>query len=279
VTSIIVPAHNEEASIKRCLSCLVEAKALEDDIIVVCNGCSDRTAEIARQFAKDVVVVEVDIPSKTNALNVGDSLAKDFPRFYVDADVCLSAGAIREMAAGLNENILAVSPTVEMDFEGSSWAVRMYYHAWMDTPYVKAGLLGGGVYGLSADGRRRFAEFPDIVADDGFVRALFKEHERCRVTTAVSTVYAPRRLSDLLKIKTRSRRGVYELKQKFPELQENEVKGYREFLISRVKGPGRWLEFGVYVAVNIVTRLRARRLSRTGFQGWERDESSRASYR
>ena len=44
--SIVIPAHNEEAVIGRLLRSLSDRKE-NDEIIVVCDGCSDRTAEIA----------------------------------------------------------------------------------------------------------------------------------------------------------------------------------------------------------------------------------------
>ena len=49
MVSFVIPAHNEEAVIGRCLTALLAgARRDELDIIVVCNGCTDRTAEVAR---------------------------------------------------------------------------------------------------------------------------------------------------------------------------------------------------------------------------------------
>ena len=46
--SVIIPAHNEESVIGRCLAAMLEgAQPGELEIIVVCNGCSDRTGEKA----------------------------------------------------------------------------------------------------------------------------------------------------------------------------------------------------------------------------------------
>jgi hypothetical protein len=42
-------------------------------------------------------------------------------------------------------------------------------------------MIGVGSYGLSASGRSRFAEFPDVIADDGFVRLQFRAGERVSV--------------------------------------------------------------------------------------------------
>ena len=105
----------------------------------------------------------------------------------------------------------------------------------LDLPYVREGMIGVGVYALSDDGRRRFGEFPDVIADDGYVRMLFDANERVRVDDAPVRVYAPERLSDLVRIKTRSRLGRYELGQRFPDLvaRERTTKSYRNAHLGR----------------------------------------------
>ena len=60
-----------------------------------------------------------------------------------------------------------------IDLRGSSLAVRAYYRIWLRLPYVREGMIGVGVYALSEEGRRRFGEFPEVIADDGYVRMLF----------------------------------------------------------------------------------------------------------
>ncbi|MGD9408165.1 MAG: glycosyltransferase, partial [Gammaproteobacteria bacterium] len=44
--SVVIPAHDEEAVIQRTLGALLRsADPGEFEVIVVCNGCSDATAE------------------------------------------------------------------------------------------------------------------------------------------------------------------------------------------------------------------------------------------
>ena len=86
---------------------------------------------------------------------------------------------------------------MDVDLRGSSLAVRAYYRIWTRLPYVREGMIGVGVYALSEEGRRRFREFPDVIADDGYVRMLFSSGERVRVDDAPVRVYAPAALSDL----------------------------------------------------------------------------------
>ena len=160
--SVVIPAFNEERVIERCLRALLRgAEPFELDVIVACNGCTDRTAEIARSVEGPIRVIETKEASKVAALNLGDEAAMHFPRFYVDADVVLEMPALRALAVALEQDgVLAVSPRMDMDLEQSSWAVRAFYRVWSRLPYTREGMIGVGSYGLSRLGRDRFESFP-----------------------------------------------------------------------------------------------------------------------
>ena len=133
------------------------------------------------------------------------------------------------------------------------------------------------MYALSEEGRRRFEEFPDVIADDGYVRMLFGTGERVRVDDAPVRVYAPQGLSDLVRIKTRSRLGRYELRQRFPDLVETErtTKSYRNaawtIVVDRGCGLPRWSMRPS--SRDSSSRPQAARIHRDYV--WERDQSSR----
>ena len=277
MTAIIIPAHNEATVIAQTLTVLLRQVGDGDEVVVVCNGCSDDTAAVARRFAPRVTVLETDVPSKTNALNMGDRQARSFPRIYLDADIVLGDGALDRMVQSLEKGPwLAVAPDPQMNLEGASWAVRAYYDIWLSLPYCRSGMIGAGVYALSAAGRARFGDFPAVIADDGYVRAIFKEAERGRVADAQSMVRAPASIKWLVKIKTRSRLGGMELAIKFPGLLANEAKDYSGALRGMIANPLNWPKVMVYLYVNLASRLLAkRRLKNLDCYQWEKDVSSR----
>ena len=276
--SVIIPAHNEDKVIAASLKELVPGTDTDElEIIVVCNGCSDNTVRVVAAFGPAVRCIETDQSGKANALNLGDAAAPGFPRIYQDADVVINIGTVRKIANILREEVfLAAAPEMRMDFVNASWPVRAYYEVWQRLPYVKEGLIGTGVYALSEKGRRRFDTFPSVIADDGYIRALFKAQERTVLKSCYSLVRAPANLNGLIKIKTRSRLGGYELKEKFPELMQNEEKNYGSAVFELSKQFNLWFKYFIYLYVNIIARLRAIKHARAyGFSGWERDESSR----
>jgi hypothetical protein len=203
-------------------------------------------------------------------------------RIYVDADVVLDLASLRRLIAAVGRgDCLAAAPEIQHDLTGASWAVRSFYRVDRAMPSARQPIGGSGVYAVSAAGRKRWAKFPDITADDGFVQRQFAAHERKLVEEAVSIVTPPKCLAGLVMIKTRSHFGTYELAEKFPQLSGNRGPGNRQALMCLALRPGWWPSLGVYGYVKVMARLRAKRQMRQRRARpdapvvWERDETSR----
>ena len=89
--SVVIPAHNEAGTLARTLGVLQDGGAEQLEVLVVCNGCTDTTADIARAATPTVRVIEIEQPSKAEAVRVGNTAARVFPRVHLDADVELAA--------------------------------------------------------------------------------------------------------------------------------------------------------------------------------------------
>ena len=277
--SVIIPAHNEAAVIGRSLCAILSGvRHNELEIIVVCNGCSDNTAVVARGTAGPITVLETPVASKVHAMNLGDQVARGFPRFYVDADVCLAGSDLLRLAGRLERgDILAVAPRFRMNLAGCSWGVRAFYAINDRLPSSREGIGGSGVYGLSKAGRGRFGAFPDVIADDAFVRIQFSPQERESVDGCFSTVFAPRQLGGLIRIKTRSHLGSLEVRREFPQKWCNRGATNKRALQKMVRTVWMWPALAAYAYVKIMARWRAQRsLKANTRSGWERDDTSRS---
>ena len=199
--SIVVPAYNEEAGIARLLKgVLAEAAIGEFEVLVVCNGCTDRTAEVAAAVSPDVTVIEIQQPSKALALVAGDAAARYLPRVYLDADLELGTVDLRQLVAAVGEpGILAAGPSRILPVAGVSWPVRAYYRIWEQLPQVRSGLFGRGVIALSRQGHQRIQALPPAMSDDLAISEAFAESERRIVETASVVIRPPRTLRDLLR--------------------------------------------------------------------------------
>lgn len=275
--SIVIPAHNEAAVIGRCLTSLLRgALPGELEILVVCNGCTDATARIARGFGAAVRVIETEVASKSHALNLGDAQARSFPRFFIDADVVLEIGSLRDTAAALaSGRYLAAAPRLRVDLSGCSLAVQLYHRIWMDLPYVQQGMLGSGVYALSEAGRARVGRFPDIIADDDLVRLAFRPSERISVPETSFLVTPPKTLRSLIHINIRRRAGADEMRALHrPAFEQETQKQYRAFwrLWQR---PALWPALGVYSWAKFATLVGYAWKKRRGrHKEWNRDATT-----
>lgn len=268
--SVVIPAHDEETVIDRTLAAVLgDAEPGELEVVVVCNGCTDRTAEAAASFAPRVHVRSIPEASKIAALNEGDGAATCFPRVYLDADVRLPTAGVRDLSAALAaDDVLAAAPAMEVDTNASSPLVRSYVAMWRRLPTVEDGLAGRGAYALSAGGRARFGAFPDVIADDRFVHQLFAPGERVTVPTAASVVRAPTDSASLLRRRVRVIRGNAE-QPSAPARGPDEP----QWLAAARKDPRLLAHLPAFLGVSLLARVAA--TLGNGDRGWLRDDSSR----
>jgi glycosyltransferase involved in cell wall biosynthesis len=280
MTSVVIAAHNEAAVIGRCLDALIGHNLGADplDITVVANGCTDMTAEVARQ--RGVRVLEIDQANKAIALNTGDAAARGFPRIYLDADIEVPRSAITAFcqafaAAGAP---LAAVPRRRMDVVGRPLAVKAYFAINSRLPAFHNGLFGRGMIALAQRGRERFDAFPIMMADDLFLDSLFSSTEKVTVDSVEVSIAAPWRTAELVRRLARVRRANAEMREA----------GRDGTVCADVRGADRiaWLRTVVlphpelapagivYVMVSVLVALLARRKPRSGNE-WAREETTR----
>jgi Glycosyl transferase family 2 len=275
VGSVVIPAHNEAQVIGRGLNRLFDSLGSGIEVVVVCNGCNDGTAEVARASGHPLTVIELDVASKAEALRAADRFATAFPRVYLDADVLVSGAAIHAVLEHLSHpGAVAARPPIVYDTSSSSWVVRRFYSARAQIPAVMGSLWGAGMYALSADGRGRFDQFPLLVADDLFVDRLFRADEIDLVGTTPVVVVASATASGLLATFQRTFRG----NRAIGEITATERPGtraaVRDLLRLARRGPAEFVDAAVYAAVVIWARALAWRHPRAS-RVWERDDTSR----
>lgn len=266
--------------ITACLTALVPlTRDGQTEIIVGCNGCTDRTAEIARAIAPQIQVVETERSGKPAGLNLADSIAQGRFRVYLDADIRISGEDLKTLVEMMKQTgICVAAPQIQVNVSQSSLLVKAFYAVWTKLPYfANQQMIGSGIFALSPEGRQRFKTFPDVIADDGYIRTLFEADERKTFPNCTFVVEAPKSLGGLIRIKTRARLGNMQLGQRFP----NQRKAGGETTFSSLLGlfqkqPSLGPAMIIYVAVQLMTLLRAKwQFSRAEFDRWERDDSSR----
>lgn len=279
MVTVIIPAHNEARVIGRLLEQLTDgASPGEFDVIVVANGCSDDTAEIAAASGPQVRVLSIPVPSKREALLAGDRAARDFPRVYVDADVEIRADDIRALAEALGRpEVLAAGPKRVLALDGRPRLVRWYYDVWARLPEVRNELFGRGVIGMSAAGHARVAALPPLLADDLAWSLMFAPDERLIVTEAEVVVHPPKTFRDLLRRRTRAATGVSQVESTEGAPKSTSRTRPSDLLRMITREPLMAQRVTVFLAVAVIARWRGSRATRKGdYATWLRDESSRS---
>jgi glycosyltransferase involved in cell wall biosynthesis len=125
LVSAIIPARNEEASIARAVES-VAAQAEVDEVIVVDDQSTDRTAailsELALRFPKLKVLEAGELRAgwvgKNHAAAVGAAKAKGEWLLFTDADTCHLPGAMRRaLADAVDQDAVMVSYSPEQEME------------------------------------------------------------------------------------------------------------------------------------------------------------------
>ncbi|MET4002978.1 exopolysaccharide biosynthesis WecB/TagA/CpsF family protein [Arthrobacter sp. UYCu511] len=267
--TVIIPAYNEAGVLARTLRPLANLAASGAiEVIVACNGCSDGSAAVASTFP-GVVVLDLQEPGKTSALNAADAIATRWPRIYLDADIEITAGALAEVFAHLAQpGALAARPTFRYDTSGADLRVRSYYRARTRIRGMQQHLWGAGAYAVSAAGHARFPTFPEATADDAYVDSLFMHGEKVILDTPPLLVRTPRSTRELHHTLRRIYRGNHEL------APGTAMSSGLANLAASITGPLELMDAGVYASLAFAGKLR-RGNSLTVGGGWDRDESSR----
>lgn len=114
--SVIIPAYNEEGYIAQCLTHLLSQIEMADEVIVVDNNSTDKTAEIVKTFP--VTLITEKKQGITPARNAGFNSAHGDILCRVDADTIVPKDWIRKIKRyfAQNPNLVAVSgPTIFRD--------------------------------------------------------------------------------------------------------------------------------------------------------------------
>jgi glycosyltransferase involved in cell wall biosynthesis len=91
--SVIIPAHNEERYLRKTLEALHAQNYGWFEVIVVANGCTDRTREVARGRCQRLIVLSQK--SLGVARNLGARMARGELLLFLDADTTLEPTALR----------------------------------------------------------------------------------------------------------------------------------------------------------------------------------------
>ena len=133
-TTVLVPAHDEEAGIVATLRALRAQLRQGDRLVVVADNCSDQTAQVAQAEGAEVLVrTNPDLRGKGYALDFGvEHLSYDPPQVLViiDADCLAHPGTVDALVAACSAFDQPAQALNLMQASGESLGQRMAEFAW-----------------------------------------------------------------------------------------------------------------------------------------------------
>jgi glycosyltransferase involved in cell wall biosynthesis len=101
--SVVIPVYNSAETLRSCLQHLRQSNVTDYECIVVDDGSTDGSAEVAREFGATVLQTGRR-SGPAYARNLGARKAQGTYLFFIDADVCVYPTTIERVLANFNQD-------------------------------------------------------------------------------------------------------------------------------------------------------------------------------
>lgn len=146
IISIIIPAHNEEKYIGKCLDSISKASKLlqnEVEIIVVLNRCTDRTEEIAKSY--NCITIDNDDKNLSKIRNTGVEKARGEIIVTIDADTQMNEHMLTKVVQNLSSGKY-IGGGVTGKFERMSLGIFVSTMLLIGPLLIKYGAISVGIF-------------------------------------------------------------------------------------------------------------------------------------
>ena len=118
LVSILVPSYNESKTLKNCINSLLKQSYDNTEIVIIDDGSTDDTLEIARALAKEhkkIRTFSKKNGGKSTALNMGISKAKGSIVVCIDADSMFVKNTVEQLVLSFHDpDVAAVGGNVKV---------------------------------------------------------------------------------------------------------------------------------------------------------------------
>ena len=119
--SVVIPVHNGGANFRRCLESLAACLPSPEEVIVVADGDTDGSRQVAEEFG--TIVLKIPTPlGPARARNLGARVAQGDLLFFFDADVTIPRDALDQIVAAFQHDpdlSAAFGSYDDLPFEGN----------------------------------------------------------------------------------------------------------------------------------------------------------------
>jgi len=179
VISVVIPAYNEEALLAATLAAVrvaADATGVPYEVIVVDDGSTDRTAEIARD--RGAQVVSVHVRQIGAARNAGAKAAAGDLLIFVDADTVVNPAVFQGAVAAVRAGAIGGGAAGRVDSNDPRWGPPvMAFASWL---MRTAGWAAGCFLYVRADVFHRVGGFDEryFASEEIHLSRALKKHGR-----------------------------------------------------------------------------------------------------
>jgi len=154
--SVIIPVKDGETTLQACLEALFRAETRQREVIVVDDGCQDRSLKIASAFPCEIIKNEKE--GVAAARNTGAAAGRGEVLFFTDADIIVPPDLFRILGEYFSDpDIAGISGLLGPDIQYENFASR-YKNLWMHYTYIRMSDWVPLFYTSAAAVRRRVFE-------------------------------------------------------------------------------------------------------------------------
>lgn len=230
--SIVVPAYNEEITIKSCIKSLQDLDYPDYEIILVDDGSTDKTLEEAKKFeVSGARVIHQENQGKANALNNGIHSSKGEIIVTVDADTKLHRDSLKKIANrfATNHHLGAVAGNVKVSpapgllnrLQATEYTTGINLIRKAQSTLGCVLVVPGPIAALKKEAVERAGLFLEDTFAEDFdmtMRILKKGYQVEYEDGAIAYTDAPKNLEDLIKQRRRWYRGMIQVLDKHRDM-------------------------------------------------------------
>jgi len=239
LVTVIVPAYNEERAIGKTVESLLKLSYANKELIIVDDGSTDKTLEVARDYAENDLVKVVTKPNggKWDALNTGIKASKGEFIVCIDADTLLDQDAIQHLIKHfMDPRIAAVAGNVKVGnrkgiltkLQALEYVVGINLHRRSEAHLQNVTVVPGPIGAFRASVLKEIGLFEgDTFAEDADItfRILKAGYKTVFEARAFGYTEAPKSMTSLAKQRYRWYRGSLQVLSKHKDMTFNKKYG------------------------------------------------------
>ena len=238
LVTVIVPAYNEEKAIGKTVEALLKLSYVNKEIIVVDDGSTDKTFEVARKYENAFInVITKPNGGKWDALNTGVKAAKGEFIVCIDADTLIDSDAIQHLINHFSDpDVAAVAGNVKVGnrhslltkLQALEYVVGINLYRRSEAFLEKVTVVPGPIGAFRASVLKEVGLFEgDTVAEDADVtyKILKAGYKTVYESRAIVYTEAPTSMTELAKQRYRWYRGGFQVLSKYKDMAFNKEYG------------------------------------------------------